>query len=809
MAITLDLKKDQLIDLPNGLFRFVQEKPHNVLLLEKEDTGLEIRLPEYKLVDMLGRGKAKLVDFFKDGEPGPETNADFGPGEAWTEEDDANAKATEEGRHALVLQFLTKKWDESSDHPLGDEGLRKLIVKWRSVLVQMGLHPAGMMELDPANKKQGLPVQPARLRTCIRDCGRIGERPLRAFRSRRGKTPRKPFDNIVEKKIEEAVQFYWEERAHTYSDAYAKLRTDMEEINRGQDIPFKFPRRPEVLRRRIRKAMNFVTWSRKYSPDEAHKKFRGVKNGLRATWPLELGIMDDTKIDTWTVLDTEKFLPLGRANLTVNFDVATRCVLGYLLSFEPPSLYSALTTLKRSNKNKNYIRTLYPEISGSWDAWGRQEEILLDNAWQYKAPSFQHSLANLGISVVWAPVRTGQYKTFGERFFRTLNTMLFHRLKGGVPYNPVVMRQVGLDPKADAFITLGDLDALIHHAIIVYHNEKHEGLGGIPARIWDEKIAIRKRHFISDITALDHILGRVETVQLTTKGIRFKNMDFHDPAVTSGLLDDLLRGAAVRSQNEKTYAPGRVKVVIKWNPADAGSISVWNRDGQPRPHFVTMPNRDPKFFNGISFWHWDQIREHAEKKDIEWQSEAGRWKARDDLRKHWERVAGKLPMRDSIDARRGLAFSQGQFDQTNVNRPVDIDPDTVIESEATPSTDGLNQPEGVPDEVVASLIDGENLPRKGRTPIKRSIAKAKRTRNNNKEEVAQAKYEAEVRERKGDPAGNPVTDTSPKTTVSPSPSAASTVSGWDDEDLKDVDGADAPLASDQDGNADGWDDDFQ
>jgi hypothetical protein len=233
---------------------------------------------------------------------------------------------------------------------------------------------------------------------------------------------------------------------------------------------------------------------------------------------------------------------------------------GYLVSFEPPSLYSALTTLKRANKNKNYIKTLYPEISGSWDGWGRCEEILLDNAWLYKSPSFQHLLANLGISVVWAPVRTGQYQAIGERFFRTLNILLFHRLAGGVPYNPVVMRQVGLDPTTDSILTLGDLDALIHEAIIVYQNEKHEGLGAIPARIWRDKIAIHKRHFIADITALDHVLGRVETAQLTTSGIRFKYMTFHDPEITSALLDDLVKEASVRSQSDKTYAPGRVNV---------------------------------------------------------------------------------------------------------------------------------------------------------------------------------------------------------------------------------------------------------
>jgi putative transposase len=184
----------------------------------------------------------------------------------------------------------------------------------------------------------------------------------------------------------------------------------MEEINSKLTVPLRIPRRPEVLRRRIKKAMCFITWARKYSPDEAHKKFKGIKDGLRADWPLELTIMDDTIADGWTVLDTKKYLPLGRPTITVNIDVATRMILGHLVSFEHPSLYSALTTLKRANKNKNYIKTLYPEISGSSDACGRCEELLLDNAWQYKAPSLQHSLANLGISVVWAPVRTGNIK---------------------------------------------------------------------------------------------------------------------------------------------------------------------------------------------------------------------------------------------------------------------------------------------------------------------------------------------------------------------------------------------------------------
>ena len=52
---------------------------------------------------------------------------------------------------------------------------------------------------------------------------------------------------------------------------------------------------------------------------------------------------------------------------------------------------------------------------------------------EFTSPSFQDALADIGTEVIWAPVKMPQFKAIGERFFGTLNTMLFHKLKGGVP----------------------------------------------------------------------------------------------------------------------------------------------------------------------------------------------------------------------------------------------------------------------------------------------------------------------------------------------------------------------------------------
>ncbi|MDA9391790.1 hypothetical protein CO683_36335 [Bradyrhizobium ottawaense] len=136
---------------------------------------------------------------------------------------------------------------------------------------------------------------------------------------------------------------------------------------------------------------------------------------------------------------------------------------------------------------------------------------------------------------------------------------------------------------ADALVTLEDLNELIHEFIDVYHYRPHDGINAIPARAWKEGLAIQRRNWIKDVAALDHVLGRVETATISGNGIKFKNMRWHDETVTSALLNDLVRLEAKRSQDPRTFGQARARVIVKWNPADASSISVWNRGKPPLP----------------------------------------------------------------------------------------------------------------------------------------------------------------------------------------------------------------------------------
>jgi putative transposase len=720
------IEKDSLWEFPDGLFRFCSERPNEIMLFQKEGTALDKFISRDAFVVMHEQEKVHGIDFFTTRSGSYEkiqaanSNDEFGPDE----------DGSPEAMRARSYQFYVRKWDADGTIGLGRKALSIFIRKWRPDAIKFGyLHE----------------VQPARLYEAIRHCGEIGNRPLRVFRSRRGKGTRKRLHEFVIGALDEAVMEFWNDRTWDHNDAYAHFRGIMRRENENRQhlglTPLPFPKKRETLRRRITAATNHANWTRKYSKMEADRKFNGVRPGLKADRPLELVIMDHTVVDTWTVLDTATFIPFKqRACLTVAIDVATRMPLGHLISFEPASLYSVLTTLRRVNKSKTYMAKVFGDLDGTWDGWGHPEAILVDNGLEFTSPSFQDALADIGTEVIWAPVKTPEYKAIGERFFGTLNAQLFHKLKGGVPYDPKTMSQLGLKPSDDSVISLGELDRLIHQAILVYQNNRHEGLGAIPARIWEEKIARHGRRFIPDLRQLDAMLGRVGMATLTRRGIKFENMVFHDPDATTRLLYDMLPLEAKRRQSTKPISSARVRVKFKFNPADASRIEVWNYGAAPK-QYVSLPNVSQRYTAHLSFWQAAKIREYALEKDLRFITEEDQWQAREMLRLEYDRIAGKK-MRDTRDARRGVAQTMGSYDEAetdNSERPLrNAD---VLESRAETTVNGYAAATLVPSDPPASMRIDDTEPPAGFARSKESLKKAKETRKrkqSEKEEQEQA-----------------------------------------------------------------------
>jgi putative transposase len=134
-----------------------------------------------------------------------------------------------------------------------------------------------------------------------------------------------------------------------------------------------------LVRSRVRMLWSaFDLYAAKHGRAAAQLKFRAVGSGYLASKPLERASMDHTRMDLF-VIDEETHLPLGRPWLTVIIDDCTRMVLGYSISFEPPSAVSVARALRHAMLPKTEFLKQFESVKGSWDAWGVIETLILDN----------------------------------------------------------------------------------------------------------------------------------------------------------------------------------------------------------------------------------------------------------------------------------------------------------------------------------------------------------------------------------------------------------------------------------------------
>lgn len=251
-------------DTPDGEMRFANALADDVLLLHKVPTGETKFMPRAEFVKLLGEEKIHQIKLYKRRKPfvaadGTKTerevvqqcndNEEFGPDE----------ETGPEAVRARSFQFYVKAFDKDPSVRLSKRSLGVFIHRLR---------------LEAEKRGFTHDVKPARLYEAIKNCGVPGERPLRLFRSRRGKGTRKRLHDFVLGALDRAAASYWLNRSWDYNDAYAQFRGDMRRENQRRaaegEPPLKFPKRMETLRRRITAGTNHTNWKTKYGAlDEA------------------------------------------------------------------------------------------------------------------------------------------------------------------------------------------------------------------------------------------------------------------------------------------------------------------------------------------------------------------------------------------------------------------------------------------------------------------------------------------------------------------------------------------------------------
>jgi len=133
--------------------------------------------------------------------------------------------------------------------------------------------------------------------------------------------------------------------------------------------------------------------------------------------PLDFVQMDHAIVDL-IVVDPETREEIGRPWITLAIDVATRCIVGFYLTFDEPSQTSVALALEHSCCPKDdWCKEI--GYDGEWIPFGLMKVIGWDNAKCFKAISLVKACRHVGIEPRFRHVRHPVHGAYIERFTGT------------------------------------------------------------------------------------------------------------------------------------------------------------------------------------------------------------------------------------------------------------------------------------------------------------------------------------------------------------------------------------------------------
>jgi len=302
--------------------------------------------------------------------------------------------------------------------------------------------------------------------------------------------------------------------------------------------------------------------------------------GVRANKILERVEMDHSLLPIM-VVDYETHLPLGRPYLTVAIDTYSRCILGFYLSFEPPSILSVSQCLKHAIMPKDYIENI-PNVHNKWNVYGIPEVLVVDNGKEFHSSDFIDACLQLYITVQYAPPKTPWFKPAVERYFGTINKQLLQNQPGTTFCS--IFDKKDYDPVRHAVISYESLLEIIHIFIIdIYQRDKHRGSQIVPFIAWDKSAEEYPPTIPDNTDELNILLGRVEHRTISAKGIEFECILYNSP--------ELIR--------LRTRPHSGESMKIKYNPADLNVIYVYDPN---QKGFIPVPSMNPEYTEKLSLW---------------------------------------------------------------------------------------------------------------------------------------------------------------------------------------------------------------
>ncbi|MBD3667606.1 MAG: transposase [Kangiella sp.] len=396
------------------------------------------------------------------------------------------------------------------------------------------------------------------------------------------RTPR--FGIEVEALIQKAIDHYLTRERPTIKKSYKRLATLAWESEITSYPCY------DSFRKRIEALDQFLVYERRFNRRTAERYFRYYGAGSRPTRPLEITEIDHTPIP-FCVVDDETRLPLGRPTLTTLIDKYSKMVLGFYLSFSPPSILSVIECLRHAILPKTELKIIYPDIQLDWLAYGIPEVILVDNGKEFLSNDFNEICGSLGIQKPRSPPRHPWYKGLVERHFRTIADGLLNDIPGKTFNN--IFEKHEYDPQKDAIISFSALVEIVHQWIVdIYNNSKNSSTNVPPNALWNSEIEWYPPRMPKNLNMLQITLGKTEERSLQHYGIDFESLRYNSRELS------LLR-RELKDDN---------RVKIKFDPSDIGKIFVFDPFKEV---YIVAPCLDLQYASNKTLFQHQMIKKHA------------------------------------------------------------------------------------------------------------------------------------------------------------------------------------------------------
>lgn len=301
--------------------------------------------------------------------------------------------------------------------------------------------------------------------------------------------------------------------------------------------------------------------------------------------PWDCWQIDHTKADV-IIVDKESRKPVGRPWLTVIIDVATRMVVGFYVSLEPPSILRAGAALDQAVRPKGpWLKQL--GLDYRWPVEGLPKLIHSDRAGEFQSRAFERALANQGVETFLRPAGKAHW---GGHIERMIGTMMGRckMLPGATQRNPKARGDY--DASKGAALDIDQLELWFAHQILgEYHNTVHSSLGCTPLEAWERKAAGLHPRRPDDPESFRIDLFPEITRTLTRTGLKAFGEEYASEDTTLA------------------YAEGRTKARLKFDPRNLGCLYL-----QTAGRWVRVPYRLPNHSGRYpTLWFYNYARRLA------------------------------------------------------------------------------------------------------------------------------------------------------------------------------------------------------